>query len=223
MAGSRGAGPSRLFFFKRFLSAPGQVGSIIPTAQATIRRLLAPIDWSATRCVVEYGPGTGVFTRALLARLPQTAKLVAIDTDPDFIAFLGQTIADPRLIAVNGSAADVQNILASHGLNKADYIISGLPFSTLPKGLGDVIMGATANALKPGGQFLVYQYSDFVLAMLRHHFAQVTHIRSWLCIPPAKLFWAKKTLVSGLTPEIEPARDGVVQHAHHLIGEPPAQ
>jgi phospholipid N-methyltransferase len=87
-------------------------------------------------------------------------------------------------------------------LPQADYIVSGLPFSTLPKELDDAIMAATARAIRPGGQFLVYQYSDYVLPLLRRHFYSVTDRRSWLCIPPAKLFWATTTSVAALPAEV---------------------
>lgn len=212
-----------LFFFRQFLKSPGMVGSIIPTARATIDRLLNPVDWSTTRCVVEYGPGTGVFTRAILERLPRTARLVAIDTSADFVTHLQTSIDDSRLLCVNGSAADVESILADHELGQADYIVSGLPFSTLPKGLDKAIMAATARAIRPGGQFLVYQYSEYVLPLLRAEFSQVVSRLSWLCVPPARLFWAHKGSAASLSAEVQPASDGVIQHPDDLIGEPPAQ
>lgn len=223
MAETDRSGSSRLFFFLKFLRSPSQVGSVIPTARATIRRLLDPVTWDGVRCAVEYGPGTGVFTRAILERLPADATVLAIDTDAEFIERLRSTITDTRLICVEGSAADVEAILARHGLPRADYVVSGLPFSTLPKGLDDQIMAATARSIQPGGQFLVYQYSDYVLPLLRRHFASVTSLRSWLCIPPAKLFWAKTASVAALPAEVQPPCDGVIENAHHLIGKPPAK
>jgi phospholipid N-methyltransferase len=103
------------------------------------------------------------------------------------------SLFDPRLTVVQGSAADVEDILAAHGGEKADYILSGLPFSTLPGGLADTIVSATERALTPGGAFLVYQYSLFILPALRRCFADVVVGREWLCIPPARLMRAYKT------------------------------
>jgi len=157
-----------------------------------IRALLKSIDWRAARCVVEYGPGTGCFTRALLSRLGPEARLIAIDTNPVFTAFLRSAIHDPRLIVVDGSAADVEAILAAHGFDHADYVISGLPFSTIPRQIALAIMDATARAVRPGGAFLLYQYSLFVLPMLRERFQRVDLGRAWRCIPPARLFVARR-------------------------------
>jgi len=168
------------------------VGSVVPTSEIAIRRLLDPVEWHNVRCVVEYGPGTGVFTRRILDRLGPQARLIAIDTNPMFVQHLRRHIVDERLICVEGSAADVERILADHGLEAADYIVSGLPFSTLPQDVADEIAAATARAIRPGGMFLVYQYSRFVLSLLERNFAQVKHRMVWRCVPPARLFWARR-------------------------------
>jgi phospholipid N-methyltransferase len=186
--------PSReLFFFRQFLKSPGSIGSVIPTSRAAIRAMLDPVDWSAAHCVVEYGPGTGVFTRALLARLGPDARLIAIDTNPDFTTYLRKAIHDPRLILVDGNAANIEKILAVHGFTHADYVISGLPFSTIPQSAAQAILDATARAVRPGGAFLVYQYSLCILPRLAQRFARVDLGRAWRCLPPARLFYAWKT------------------------------
>lgn len=191
-----------LFFLEQFLRNPRTVGSIIPTSQTAIRALLDPVDWQAVRCVVEYGPGTGVFTREILRRLGPQGRLVAIDTNHEFIDALEDSIVDDRLIAVEASAASVEAILRDNGIAAADYIISGLPFSTLPTEVSDAIMDATARAIRPGGAFLVYQYSLFMLPMLQARFARVDLGGVWRCIPPARLFWARKASAEALNPAL---------------------
>ncbi len=181
-----------LFFLKQFLRRPGMIGSIIPTSQTAIRALLDPIDWGTVRCVVEYGPGTGVFTREILRRMGPHARLIAIDTNELFIDYLRGAIHDSRLSCVHGSAADVETALADNDQTQADYVISGLPFSTLPTPVADGIMDATHAAIRPGGAFLIYQYSRFVLPMLDARFEATDMGKVWQCIPPARLFWAWK-------------------------------
>jgi phospholipid N-methyltransferase len=192
MTAAHRAASSKLFFLQQFLRNPRMVGSVVPTSDAAIDALLDPIDWEQARCVVEYGPGTGVFTREILRRLGPKARLVAIDTNPLFTDYLRHTIIDDRLVCVAGSAADVEAILAGRGLGQADYVVSGLPFSTLPLSVADAIMDATEQAIRPGGAFLIYQYSRFVLSFLRRRFGRVESAMIWLCIPPARLFWASK-------------------------------
>jgi len=179
-------------FLRGFLKNPVMVGSVIPSSRVLIDRMLGPVDWANTKLFVEYGPGVGTFTRPILDRLAPDARLVTIDTNPDFTRYLKQSIDDPRLIAVNGSAADVEKILAERNLGSADYVLSGLPFSTLPPGVGDAIAEATAKVIRPGGAFLVYQFSPKVRDFIEPHFAPIKRGFEWVNVPPATLFWAYK-------------------------------
>jgi len=179
-------------FLRGFLKNPVMVGSIIPSSRVLIEKMLAPVDWANTKLFVEYGPGVGTFTRPLLELLGPDAKLVTIDTNPDFTGYLRESIDDPRLITVNGSAADVEKILAGQGLGSADYVLSGLPFSTLPAGVGEDIAEATAKVIRPGGAFLVYQFSPKVLDFIKPHFEPIERGFEWINVPPATLFWAYK-------------------------------
>jgi len=179
-------------FLRGFIKNPVMVGSIIPSSRVLIDRMLDPVDWANTRLFVEYGPGVGTFTRPILERLKPDAKLVTIDTNPDFTQYLKERIDDPRLIAVTGSAADVEKILADRSLGSANYVLSGLPFSTLPAGVGEDIAEATAKVINPGGAFLVYQFSPKVLDFIKPYFDTIKRGFEWVNVPPATLFWAYK-------------------------------
>ena len=164
----------------------------IPSSKATIDKMLAPVDWANTKLFVEYGPGVGTFTEHVLHRLAPDATLITIDTNADFTDYLRRKFADSRLFPVTGSAADVRQIIADCGFEEADYVLSGLPFSTLPAGVGPKIAEQTAEALRPGGAFLVYQFSPKVLEFLAPHFERIDRGFEWKNIPPCQLFWAWK-------------------------------
>jgi phospholipid N-methyltransferase len=168
------------------------VGSIIPSSRVLIDKMLDPVDWEHTKLFVEYGPGVGTFTKPVLERLGPDATLVTIDTNADFTHYLRELIDDPRLVPVTGSAADVEKILEDRNLGQADYVLSGLPFSTLPPGVGDDIAEATAKVIRPGGAFLVYQFSPKVHNFIKPHFAPIKRGFEWINVPPATLFWAYK-------------------------------
>ncbi|WP_338467278.1 methyltransferase domain-containing protein [Novosphingobium sp. ZN18A2] len=179
-------------FFKGFLKHPVMVGSIIPSSRRTINKMLAPVDWENCKLFVEYGPGVGTFCRPVLDRLPRDGTLIVIDTNPDFIEYLTRTIGDSRFIAVNGSAADVEDIVKAHGFDHADYVLSGLPFSTLPDGVGPAIAGATHRVLRKGGAFLVYQFSAKCRDFMALHFKNIDKgFEPWNVLP-CQLFWGWK-------------------------------
>ena len=190
---ARNAGGGPLWHFLRgFIKHPVMVGAAVPSSKATVDKVLSKVDWSACKLFVEYGPGVGTFTEHVLNRLAPDATLIAIDTNPDFIRYLRGKFADNRLFPVTGSAADVRQIVADCGFEHADYVISGLPFSTLPPGVGQKIAAETAEALRPGGAFLVYQFSPKVRQYIAPHFERIDKGFEWLNVPPATLFWAWK-------------------------------
>jgi phospholipid N-methyltransferase len=152
--------------------------------------MLDRVDWNACKLFVEYGPGVGTFCRPILERMAPDATLIAIDTNADFVRYLDATIVDSRFQAVEGSAADVAGIIADRGFEAADYILSGLPFSTLPPGVGPAIAAATHHVMRPGGAFLVYQFSPKVLDFIKPFFERIDRGFEWINVPPATLFWA---------------------------------
>ena len=194
---ARRATSPRWQFLRQFLKHPVMVGSIIPSSRVLIDRMLEPVEWETAKLFVEYGPGVGTFTRPILDKLSPDATLIAIDTNADFTRYLKESIDDPRLVAVTGSAADVEKIVADRGFAHADYVLSGLPFSTLPPGVGEAIGQATANVIRPGGAFLVYQFSPKVLEFIRPYFERVDRGFEWVNVPPATLFWAWREPADG--------------------------
>ena len=179
-------------FFEGFLQHPVMVGSIIPSSRYTIDKMLAPVDWDECRLFVEYGPGVGTFCRPVLDRLRRDGTLLVIDTNPLFIDYLKSTITDSRFVPVLGSAADVEEIVRAHGHDHADYVVSGLPFSTLPDGVGPAIAAATHRVLRPGGAFLVYQFSARARDFMARHFRRIDKGLEMRNVPPCRLFWGWK-------------------------------
>ena len=179
-------------FFEGFLQHPVMVGSIIPSSGFTIRKMLAPVDWDRCKLFVEYGPGVGTFCRPVLDRLRRDGTLLVIDTNPLFIDYLKRTIGDSRFIAVHGSAEDVEEIVRAHGHEQADYVLSGLPFSTLPEGVGPRIAAATERVIRPGGAFLTYQFSKEARNLTARYFDHVDDGFELLNVLPCRLAWGWK-------------------------------
>lgn len=179
-------------FLRQFIKHPGMIGSVIPSSQMLVDSMLEGVDWQRTRLFVEYGPGVGTFTRPILDRLHPDATLLAIDLNLDFVAYLEAEIDDPRLRIVHGSAADVRRFIKEAGYAQADYILSGIPFSTLPDGVGEAICAETQSVLKDGGAFLVYQYSGYMRRLLSPLFDEIRERVEWRNIPPCRMFTAMK-------------------------------
>jgi phospholipid N-methyltransferase len=181
-------GPAGVFF-QGFLEHPRMVGSVIPSSKSTINKMLAPVKWDECKLFVEYGPGVGTFCRPVLDRLPRDGALLVIDTNPLFIDYLKRTIRDSRFHPVLGSAEDVEAIVRALGYDKADYVLSGLPFSTLPEGVGQAIAAATHRVVRQGGAFLTYQFRASARDLTARYFKRIETGFAWWNIPPCLLCW----------------------------------
>lgn len=179
-------------FLKGFVKHPVMVGSIIPSSSRTVTKMLSKVDWNNCDLFVEYGPGVGTFCQPVLDRMKPGATLLVIDLNKDFIDYLQKTFRDSRFIAVHGSAADVADIIAGAGFEQADYILSGLPFSTLPGDLGPKIAEETGKAIRSGGAFLVYQFRARARDFMAPHFGRIDSGYEVWNILPCHLFWGWK-------------------------------
>jgi phospholipid N-methyltransferase len=177
-----------LLFARNFFRHPLMLGSIVPSSRFLIRELLAPVDWTRARVIVEYGPGVGGITAEVLRRMRADARLIAIEMNLDFVSHLRETLGDPRLHVVQGSAESVDEILKRCGHAPADYIISGIPLGSMPGALRERILRKTRDVLAPDGAFLVYQFTTRALPDLKRIFGYVGRRFELLNVLPAHLF-----------------------------------
>jgi phospholipid N-methyltransferase len=196
-----------LLFARNFFRHPRMLGSIVPSSRFLIKQLLEPVDWAQARVIVEYGPGVGSITTEILRRMRPDASLIAIETNPEFVSFLRSSTEDERLHVVEASAEAVIEILRQHGHEKASYIISGIPFSTISAPLRERILRKTCSVLEPHGSFLVYQFSTRVLQDLQRIFCYVRHQFEPLNVLPAHLFFCRPDTVSAASPLNGACRD----------------
>ena len=173
------------------------LGSLIPSSRFLVDRLLRKIDWKRARTIVEYGPGVGTITGRILERMSANTRLVAFEMNGDFVRYLKRSFPDRRLHVVHGSAERVQKELQQLKLDGADYIISGIPFTTMPEPLRDKIMRESRRALNPGGSVLVYQFTRAVLPYLKSHFDYIDQDFEPFNILPARLFYCRRMLAAG--------------------------
>ncbi|RZI54361.1 MAG: methyltransferase domain-containing protein [Pseudomonas sp.] len=173
-----------------FVRHPGMVGSAFPASARMVRRMLAPLPWHRIGVLIEYGPGTGRFTFEALKRMRSDAALLAIETGEGFVEALRSNCDDRRLIVVRGTAKDVNRHLAEQGLDRADCILTGLPFSTLEKQEAKTIMRESARALTSSGVLAAYQMRSTIRPLLSRHFGKLRSSYELWNIPPCHLYWA---------------------------------
>jgi len=169
------------------------VGWVLPSSRFLVNEVLKQIDYDKAKVIVEYGPGVGAFTTRLLERMRPDAKLIALELNPEFYGYLASSLKDPRLHLVNESAAEIDVVLSRLGLAQVDYIVSGIPFKTIPDPVREQIVRKTHSVLGLDGSFLVYQFSTAVLPYLERVFGRVSRGFELRNILPARLFYCARS------------------------------
>lgn len=145
-----------MFFLQQYLLRPALIGAVAPSSQALAREMLDWLELDTAKAVLEVGPGTGAFTKALLPRVRKDCRVVLIELNADFAATLRRNF--PGITLYNESVANARSICDREGLAAVDCIVSGLPWASFEPPLQKSCLAGISSVLRPGGQFVTFAY-----------------------------------------------------------------
>ena len=157
------------------------------------------LDLGNAKAVLEYGPGTGVFTEAFLARRARGTRFFMVELNPKFVEIVRRRF--PKEVVYHDSVVNVRQLCDREGIGEVDCIFSGLPWASFPKRLQGEILEAMMAVLRPGGQFVTFAYiTGFWLPPGRHFrknldrfFSEVQCSRTvWKNVPPAFVYRCRR-------------------------------
>ena len=162
-------------FFKQYILHPRSVGAIAPSSRNLAVHMMDPIDFNRAECIVEYGPGTGSFTEEIIRRKKPDTLFLMIEKNREFARELkaryqGDSFAAQNIHVIYGGAENASRYLAGLGRKHADYVISGLPFTSLPKDLSTQVFLETQKILGDRGAFITFQYTLVKLPFFLEYF-----------------------------------------------------
>jgi phospholipid N-methyltransferase len=176
-----------------------EVSTVFETSPAAAKQIVASVDGSVRRVIMEYGPGTGSVTKELLkpGKLTDDSKLILVELLEEYVKELRQTITDPRVTIVHDSAENAAEILHECGEEAADYILLSIPLSTMVEETRERILRIAYEILKPSASLIVFLIRRKNLEYIRKVFgSDVTAKKIFPNIPPLWLFEAKKSQAS---------------------------
>lgn len=176
-------------FRRRLLQNPRQISAISPSSRFLAQAISEGLGPESGR-VVEFGPGTGAFTRAILARGVAPSNLTLFELDPEFVSHLSQRFPGVTLIEAGAQTA------ANHVSPGVATVVSGLPLLSMPEGLRHAIVQAAFAILAPGGSFVQFTYGNrppFPPRMLADLGLEVRKGRTvWANLPPARIYHLRR-------------------------------
>jgi phospholipid N-methyltransferase len=177
-----------VFFLRRFVGAPRQVGSVTPSSRFLTREMMDKIQWNSPLNIAELGAGTGVVTRSILQMMtPGEGNLLVFEIDPVLKAMLEKEYGN-RGLTVYGDARELPEIMEKRGIASLDYVVSSLPFAVLPPRVTASILDTIDSTLKPEGKLVAYQYSRHMKPYLKKRFESVKISFVLRNVPPAFVY-----------------------------------
>ncbi len=186
-------------FLNEFLSHPMTTGAIAPSSTYLAKAITGWVDFPNARFVLEYGPGTGVFTDYIASRLSPGARFAAIEINSRMAEMFRRR--HPGLILIEDSVANVSRICGELNFKRVDCIICGLPWASFPASFQVQCLDQMMTVLRPGGQFVTFAYLQGLLLppgrrfarLLPRYFSHVSRSRTvWLNLPPAFVYQCRR-------------------------------
>lgn len=174
-------------FFKGWQKDKKGVGAVIPTSTYTARRMASVVNPGSGLPILELGAGTGVITKAILARGIEPRKLVSVEYSRNFYDVLTQRFpaVDFRL----GDAFQLDDVLRDHQDKQFDCVISAVPMLSFPMEKRVALLEDLLARIPPGRPVIQITYGPLSPVIKMPDRYVVSHYDFVLRnIPPAQLW-----------------------------------
>ncbi|RDJ25167.1 phospholipid methyltransferase [Bosea caraganae] len=141
-------------FFRLWAANPLQVAAVAPSGEALAKVMtqeIGPEDGP----VLELGPGTGVFTRALLARGVSETDLTLVEYGSDFARMLEFRFPEARVLWMDASQLTRFELFTGAPVGA---VVSGLPLLSMSPRKTIAILSGAFTYMRPGGAFYQFTY-----------------------------------------------------------------
>jgi len=173
-------------FIKEFIKNPKFIEAVAPSSEYLAEKMIENINFKKCNCIIEYGPGTGVFTQKLIARKKENTLLLVIENNKQFYEDLFSMYGYKENVKIiNDGAENIKKYLSQYNIKKVDYIVSGLPFTVLPPTISNLILMNTKEILSNEGKFITFQYSLLKMNFFEKYFNNIKVKKAMLNLPPA--------------------------------------
>jgi phosphatidylethanolamine/phosphatidyl-N-methylethanolamine N-methyltransferase len=141
-------------FVKALLSNPTAIGAVAPSGPALAAAITASIPPDAGK-VLELGCGTGVFTREMLRKGVDPARLVLVEQDEAMSSSLRTQFPEAAVLQVSAQELSRHSHPEMDGIGVA---ICGLPLRNMSGAHHHRLLTAVFDAMSAGGSMQLFTY-----------------------------------------------------------------
>ena len=173
-------------FFKQFIKDPITTGAIVSSSKDLSELITQTARLDEKKCVVELGPGIGVFTKEIMRRISPQCVFFCLEINQQLVEATRKNC--PQAIVYHASAQEIKKYLLQHHQNSCDCIISGLSWALFDQPLQDDLLNALYDSLEPGGVFLTFAYIHGPLFSRGNRFRKLLNIK-FKKVEKTKIIW----------------------------------
>lgn len=187
-----------MFFLSQTFRSPRSTGAIFPSSEKLADLVIGQAKLGQAKFVVELGPGTGVFTKKIVAQVDPSSSYLAIEINDAFADHLA--LQFPGLKICQDSAENIKRCLSKNGMASCDRVISGLPWTAFEVNFQKKLLSKIWNVLEEGGIFITFSYYPFnylpggksFRKIMEKYFDKVEESEIVRNIPPAFIYVCEK-------------------------------
>jgi phospholipid N-methyltransferase len=178
----------KLAFLRAISADPSQIGAIAPSGPALARLITSEIG-SHSGPIIELGPGTGVFTQALLDQGVREQDLTLIECCPDFAQLLEQRFPAARVLQMDAGRLHRQGLFPQESIGA---VVSGLPLLNMSPAKVLTLLRGAFRCMHSGGAFYQFTYGPLCpvpkTCLDRLNLQSTCLGRAFVNIPPAAVY-----------------------------------
>ncbi|WP_248924139.1 class I SAM-dependent methyltransferase [Paenibacillus hamazuiensis] len=176
-------------FFSKFMRSPKTIGSVVPSSRFLAAKMVSAVPWERASAIAELGCGTGAITKFIRNANCGDASVLLFEKDPLLRNELMHRY--PEYICCS-DAFGMRGYMEMAGIRQLDAVISGLPFFNFAETAREQLLEEIDYCLKPGGQFVAFQYTLQMKKALQRKFAiESISFVPWN-VPPAFVYVCRK-------------------------------
>jgi phosphatidylethanolamine/phosphatidyl-N-methylethanolamine N-methyltransferase len=180
---------SRGLFLREWARAPLRTAAIAPSSRGLGKLITSEISPNHGP-IIELGPGTGVFTHALIARGVPEHEIAMIEVGSEFAVALNWKFPAARVLWAD--AAQLAALQLFEAGTKAGAAVSGLPISIMPRDKVRAILVGTFQHMRDDASLYQFTYGHKIPVpdgLLRQLGLKATRIGGVLMnAPPASVY-----------------------------------
>jgi phosphatidylethanolamine/phosphatidyl-N-methylethanolamine N-methyltransferase len=178
----------QVLFLRDWVCDPLKVAAIAPSSVSLAQIMTSEISLCDAP-ILEFGPGTGVFTRQLIQKGIPQEKLVLVERSQGFAALLERRFPKARIIRNDASKLIAEEHVQTDSMGA---VISGLPLAIMPALKVMAIMKFAFQSLKSDSNFYQFTYGQrcpiAAEVLDQCGLSSINIGRTFLNVPPASVY-----------------------------------